>query len=266
MADNKFEQPPKPNKENRETEKRSKEMSASRDVLLRLLVTINLEGGKQNVGGEFAKQEDVFRLRCYALMTAGDSEQNRAAELYAEQAKDDEGPPTEAEVKARGEIAKKVIDETRNDLIPKINELFNFLLKLVGNSPLGGEAKNLIKLDSTEHFDYRTGHGSEDGTTDLTDGKPDLPAGKEAYALSPADMDTLKEKIKNTPACTIVSSDHKGYFVAKFGNEPVVFVESGMIQQAKDDETSEDAPDVVEATASDDNPEDQKGNKTDELK
>ena len=247
MTNNEFERPPKLNKENRETEKPSKDMSASRDVLLRLLVTINLEGGKQNVGGEFARQEDIFRLRCYALMTAGDEEQNRAAELYAEQAQDDEGPSSEDEVKARGEIAKKVIDETRNDLIPKINELFNFLLKLVGNSPLGGEAKNLIKLDSTEHFDYRTGHGSAEGVVNLTDGKTDLPAGKEAYALSPADMSTLKEKIKNTPACQIVNDEHKGYFVVKFGNEPIVFVESGAIVENKKDnkyDTDETKPSI----------------------
>ena len=61
-------------KESLEDKKWLKELSVSRDVLSGLLVTINTDGGKFSTKGDFAKREDVFRLRCYALMSADKDE------------------------------------------------------------------------------------------------------------------------------------------------------------------------------------------------
>ncbi len=217
-----------------EDKKRSKELNASRDILSGLLVTINTQGGKFRTKGDFAKREDIFRLRCYTLMTADKDEQDRAAKLYNEQSRDLEGPPTEEQIKVRAAAAKKTIEDTRDYVVPKIDKLFNFLIKLVGNSPLGGEPKNLIKLELSNNFDRKTGYGSKEGTQDIGDRKKDMPSGGEAYALSPDDMNTLKLEIKNTPACTIVSESHKGYFVAKFGEVPIIFAESGSVEENED--------------------------------
>ncbi|MFH1291743.1 MAG: hypothetical protein ABIH87_00910 [bacterium] len=233
------------------TEIRSEKMNMNVDVAGHVNVELNISS-RSIVEADFASRSDIETLLLCSFKKVEKHEENQALNISgADILKDSDRRQT---VIQRGEQASKLIEQIKRSVDYQKSNIYSFLMGLVGGKSLlsGNENKGLLKIkkEAISTIGIKTGQRTHEGVNKVGDNKVDVPVGENIYALSPANAEKLKVLVKGAPeklACELdPEAQGQGWFTVKFGEVPVVFVESGNVEyiEGKKEEKEKQEPEI----------------------